>query len=311
LGRHRPTARVAKVLTVLGIATPLGATGLSQPARACSTVVNWEEGPVLGARSAAGGLIPRNAAFLWKGTQPPASELALAYEPSTQMRIMGHVVRRILQRTPDSGATPTSLFIAKPDELLPRNGYITISDARTTASYTVGEHVDDVPPETPRVTSGAIEHVDGSSGCGKEEDSCGSGPWTYLQFTIAEHASDDHTPAASATYAVYLERSAAEARAATTPFRLLRAPLLLSDGSLSQIIPSLGDDWAGGDALVARRARGAIGPATKSRDHMNVATDAHRFGGIRLLFCFSVDPRVPSTSPGITSMASMVPAGGC
>jgi hypothetical protein len=167
------------VVTVLAVASLLGPTGLSQPAYACSTIVNWETGPVLGARSKDGGPIPRNAAFLWKGTQQPVRQFALAYDPNTQMPIMGHVVRQILQQMPDSGTTPTSVFIAKPDEQLPLNGDITISDGRTTTSYTVGDYVDDAPPETPRITGGAIDYIEGPSGCDKE-DSCGSGPWTTV-----------------------------------------------------------------------------------------------------------------------------------
>jgi hypothetical protein len=110
----------------------------------------------------------------------------------------------------------------------------------------------------PRITGGAIQHVDGSSGCDKEESSCGSGPWTYLQFAIAEHANDDHAVAERVTYAVYLERSAAEARAATTPFRLLRTPMLLSDGSLSQNI-SLDHGWADADAFISVSALDVAG----------------------------------------------------
>jgi hypothetical protein len=180
-----------------------------------------------------------------RGREQPVSELALAYDPNTRMSIMGHAVRRILQRAPDSGATPKSLFIAKPIELLPLNGAFTISNGTTTTTFTVGDYVDDAPPETPRITGGAVKHYE-LSGCEKE-DSCGSGPWTYLEFAIAEHPKDDHTAAERVTYAVYLERSA---RAATMPFQLLRRPLLLSDGSLSQNI-SLDNDWADADAFIS------------------------------------------------------------
>jgi hypothetical protein len=166
------------------------------------------------------------------------------------MRIMGHVVRRIVQRTPYSEPAPTSMFIAKSDELLPLNGEITISDGGATTGFTVGDYVDDAPPETPRIAGGSIEHLDGASGCDKEDDGCGNGPSTYLQFAIAEHAKDDHTAVQRVSYAVYLERSAGEARAATMPFLLLHSPVVFGDGPLSQII-SLSHDWADADAFIS------------------------------------------------------------
>jgi hypothetical protein len=274
VGAQRPRARVAKTLTGLALATLLGATGLSRPVHACSVIANWVEGPCLGTRSRTDGPIPRNAAFLWKGSQQPASEVALAFDPGTQMRIMGHVVRRIVERSRDSVATPTSLFMAKPDELLPLNSDITVSDGRTTTSVTVGDYVDDAAPETPRITSGSIQHIEGPSGCDKEEDSCGSGPWTDLQFTIAEHANDDHTPAERATYAIYLERSAAEARAATMPFVLLRSPMLLSDGSLLHAI-SVDHDWADADAFISVSALDMAGNESPRTEpyRVNAATN--------------------------------------
>jgi hypothetical protein len=148
---------------------------------------------------------------------------------------MGHLVRRIAA---GSGYFPKSagLYIAKPDELLAPNRMLIGIGNTGMAGYTTGDYVDEQPPAAPVLTSGAITHHDGETAC--TSNSCGE--YDYLNFSLAPRAQDDHTE--SVTYAVYLERSAEEARTATTAFALL------TGGYMGTFVDAA---WVDSDAFIA------------------------------------------------------------
>ena len=171
--------------------------------------------------------MPRNAAILWYGVDPPSDSFVIAVDSVTQAPITGRIVRRIAQRaTSLDDPSAGSIFIAKPDELLPASRDIAVGDGHRNSSYKIGDYVDQTPPARPVVTGGGIEHYDPSSGCGTAVSSCGES--TVLRFAIAEPVRDDQAPAAFIAYAVYLERSVDEALASPTPLVLLAGPDFLS-----------------------------------------------------------------------------------
>jgi hypothetical protein len=215
----RAPARSSKIATALLACAALALTFLPRHGYACSFVESRAlAGHVLGASWRELPPVPRNAAYLWSLPEgaDPAAALVLATDAATHDPVMGHVVRRIAT---GSGYFPKSagLYIAKPDELLaPHRMFIGFGN-RSVPAYTTADYVDEQPPAAPVLTSGAITHHDGETAC--SSDSCGE--YDYLNFSIATSVQDDHKPTEMVTYAVYLERSAEQARTASTAFALL------------------------------------------------------------------------------------------
>jgi hypothetical protein len=190
--------------------------------------------------------IPRNVGFLWsswEGAKPPADSFAMAFDATNRTTIQGRVVKRIAKIAPES---TVGAFLLKTDEPLPAGIELTVAPFKIPGTYKTGDYVDDQAPAAPRVTSGAITHYDLSSGCGAETETCGSSEYNYLSFDIAELVADDHAPANGVTYAVYLERTAEEARTASTALVLFGR----SNGAPLTFGTYVDASWEGEDAFI-------------------------------------------------------------
>jgi hypothetical protein len=186
----------------------------------------------------------------------PGAAVVLATDAVTHEPVTGHLVRRIATA---SGYFPKAagLYIAKPDELLaPNRMLIGIGNARM-GGYTTGDHVDEHPPAAPVLTSGAITHHDGDTAC--TSDSCGE--YDYLNFSLAPSIKDDHTPTEILTYAVYLERSAEQARTASTAFALLT-------GHTGTFVDA---SWIDSDAFIAVSAIDSAGNESPRSEPLRVS----------------------------------------
>jgi hypothetical protein len=151
---------------------------------------------------------------------------------------MGHVVKHIASGSAYS-QNSAGLFIAKADELFAPNRLLLGFAHVSTGAWTTGDYVDDQPPTTPVLTSGAVTHHEGETACAS--NSCGD--YDYLNFSIALPVTDDHTPAEVLIYAVYLEKTAEEARTAGTAFVLLAGP-----SALGTFVDA---SWVDSDAFIA------------------------------------------------------------
>jgi hypothetical protein len=169
----------------------------------------------------------------------------VAYDVEAHAQILARVERRIAKMT-FATPKPSTLYIAKTAEPLPSHLTLALGTA-SGPKVTTGDYIDDQPPSVPRVVSGAVTHSEGgSTAC--SQSSCGDSD--SLNLSIVGPSSDDHTPAALVTYAIYLEKSAEEARTTPTPFVLLKAPPAPSAGGYGLHV-FVDASWTDSDAYIA------------------------------------------------------------
>jgi len=248
-GRGTSPARAATSAVTLLVAGALAMTLLPRHGYACSTVPD-RYGGLLGALREVQSAppVPRNAAFLWSApinAPLPADPVMVAYDVEAHAPILARVERRIAKMT-FATPKPSTLYIAKTAEPLPSHLTLALGTA-SGLKVTTGDYIDDQPPSAPRVVSGALTHSDGgSTAC--SQSSCGDSD--SLDLSIVGPSSDDHAAAELVTYAVYLEKSADEARTTATPFVLLQAPPSPSAGGYGLHV-SVDASWTDSDAYIA------------------------------------------------------------
>ena len=230
------------------VAGVLTLTLLARHGYACGPVQNqvMTAGTLAGFRAVTQ-TVPRNVAFLWAGQEGaavPVDPVGVGIDSVERTAIRARVGRRITKQSVFTTQL-SALFIAKADEPL-APGLSFFAPIGESRSYTTGDYIDDQPSAAPGIVSGEIQHYDGPSGC-SEADSC-TGPSTTLIITFDAPPMDDHTPSELLTYAIYLEKSADEARTAPTPFGLFARPLL-TDGN-HMLITSIEPSWLDSDAFV-------------------------------------------------------------
>ena len=209
----RRFARSALLLVLVGA---LGSTAFPRPAAACTFFISFVSGnQIVGARGQDYPPVPRNAAFLWTsfaGEAPPSDAFAVATDATSHAPIMGRVMRPIYSASEHSLGLLYPTFIVKTDELLPPGRPVSPVDNVLRPVYATGDYVDETPPKAPEIVDALIQHQAAGGTCPAT---------TGLGVTLAGPVTDDHTPSGLLAYAIYLEKTAAEAISAKTAFALI------------------------------------------------------------------------------------------
>ena len=199
-------------------------------------------GQIIGARGQDYPPVPRNAAFLWtslSGEAPPSDAFAVATDATSQAPIMGRVVRPIYNASETSVGALSPTFIVKTDELL-QPGRSVSPIGKALPVYTTGDYVDEAPPKVPEIVDALIQHQAAFATCPAT---------TELGVTLAGPVTDDHTPSGLLAYAIYLEKTPAEAASAKTAFALIGQ--MPSPANPEQLRAFVADAWKDAPAFVA------------------------------------------------------------